>query len=165
MMRKKISITLYADFDESHMIPLDEDLTDHLIEKYPGNGDDDWDIPGGDISISSTPYSLDITGIISGMTSDQLCEAIDALLVIPKHWLSHSVMMAHDFHLGDLASGCYHIMCSDHMHGDHVDDYWVNITDHCIRIWKDKTTAPDNNQKPDFVGTREQAAELDELIV
>lgn len=41
MMRKKISITLYADFDESDISTLDEDLTDHLIEKFPGNGDDD----------------------------------------------------------------------------------------------------------------------------
>lgn len=51
------------------------------------------------------------------------------------------------------------------MHGDHVDNYWVVITNRYIRIWKDRTTAPDNNQEPDFVGTREQAAELDELII
>lgn len=164
-MRKKISITLYADFDESDMSTLDEDLTDHLIEKFPGNGDDDWDIPDGDISIASTPYSLDITGIISGVTSDQLCEAIDVLLVIPKHWSSHSVMMSNDFHLGDLMPGHYHIRSSDHIHGDYVDDYWVEITCRDIRIWKDRTAAPDNNQKPDFVGTRKQVDELQELIV
>lgn len=160
MMRKKISITLYADFDESDMSTLDEDLTDHLIEKFPGNGDDDWDIPDGDISIASTPYSLDITGIISGVTSDQLCEAIDVLLVIPKHWSSHSVMMSNEFHLGDLLPGYYHIAFSAY-----YDNYWVAITNDFIRIWKDRTTAPDNNQEPDFVGTREQAAELDELII
>lgn len=160
MMRKKISITLYADFDESDMLTLDEDLTDHLIEKFPGNGDDDWDIPDGDISIASTPDSLDITGIISGVTSDQLCEAIDALLVIPKQWSSHSVMMSNDFHLGDLLPGYYCITFSSY-----YDNYWVEITNDFIRIWKDRTTAPDNNQEPDFVGTREQAAELDELII
>ena len=163
MMRKKISITLYADFDESDMLTLDEDLTDHLIEKSPGNGDDDWDIPCGDISISSTPDSLDITGIISGMTSDQLCEAIDALLVIPKNWSSHSVMMSNDFHLGDLLPGYYHIKCSEH--SGYVDYYWVKIADRYIWIWKNRTIAPDANQEPDFVGTREQAAELDELII
>ena len=159
MMRKKISITLYADFDESDISTLDEDLTDHLIEKFPGNGDDDWDIPDGDISIASTPYSLDITGIISGVTSDQLCEAIDALLVIPKHWSSHSVMMSNEFHLGDLLPGHYHIAFDAY-----YDNYWVVIPNDFIRIWKGRTTAPDNNQEPDFIGTREQAAELDELI-
>lgn len=158
-MRKKISITLYADFDETDVLSLDEDLTDHLIEKYPGN-DSGWDIPGGDIAISSTPDSLDITGIISDVTSDQLCEAIDALLVIPKHWSSHSVMMSNEFHLGDLLPGYYHIAFSAY-----YDNYWVVITNDFIRIWKDRTTAPDNNQEPDFVGTREQAAELDELII
>lgn len=165
MMRKKINITLYADFDEADVLSLDEDLTDHLIEKFPGNGDNDWDIPGGDIAISSTPDSLDITGIISGMTSSQLCEAIDSLLVIPKHWSSHAFMMAHDFYLGDLLYGHYHIRCSDHMHGDHVDNYWVEITCRYIRIWKDMDTAPDNNQEQDFIGTRKQAAELQELII
>lgn len=160
MMRKKISITLYADFDESDMLTLDEDLTDHLIEKFPGNGDDDWDIPDGDISIASTPDSLDITGIISGVTSDQLCEAIDALLVIPKHWSSHSVMMSNDFHLGDLLPGYYYIAFSSY-----YDNYWVEITNDFIRIWKDSAAAPYNNQEPDFIGTREQAAELDELII
>lgn len=164
MMRKKISITLYADFDESDMSTLDEDLTDHLIGKFPGNGDDDWDIPDGDISIASTPYSLDITGIISGVTSDRLCEAIDALLVIPKHWSSHSVMMSHDFHLGDLLPGHYNIKCSEYT-GYVVEYYWVLVTDRFIRIWKNRTTAPDYVQTPDFVGTREQAAELDELII
>lgn len=160
MMRKKISITLYTDFDESDMLTLDEDLTDHLIGKFPGNGDDDWDIPDGDISTASTPDSLDITGIISGVTSDQLCEAIDAILVIPKHWSSHSVMMSNDFHLGDLLPGHYHMEFSSY-----YDNYWVVITNDFIRIWKDRTTAPDNNQEPDFIGTREQAAELDELII
>ena len=160
MMRKKINITLYADFDEADVLDLDEDLTDHLIEKFPGN-DSDWDIPGGDIAISSTPDSLNITGIISGMTSSQLCDAIDALLVIPKHWTSHSFMMSSDFRLGDLMPGYYHIR-NDHPHG--VDDYWVEITPCYIRIWKDRTAAPDNNQKPDFVGTRKQADDLQELI-
>lgn len=161
MMRKKISITLYADFDEADVLSLDEDLTDHLIEKYPAD-DSGWNIPGGDIAISSTPDSLDITGIISGMASSQLCEAIDALLVIPKHWSSHSFMIANDFRLGDLIPGHYHIR-SDHPHG--VDDYWVEITPRYIRIWKDRTTAPDNNQKADFVGTHKQADDLQELII
>lgn len=165
MMRKKINITLYADFDEANVLNLDEDLTNHLIEKFPGSDDNDWDIPCGDIAISSTPDSLDITGIISGMTSSQLCEAIDALLVIPKHWSSHSFMMSHDFNLGELLPGYYHIKCSDHMHGDHVDDYWVVITNLYIRIWKDMATAPDYCQKPDFMGMRKQAAELEELII
>lgn len=165
MMRKKINITLYADFDEANVLNLDEDLTDHLIEKFPGNDDNDWDIPGGDIAISSTPDSLGITGIISGITSSQLCEAIDALLVIQKHWSSHSCMMAHDFRLGDLVPDHYHIRFSDHTHGEHVDDYWVEMAYCYIRIWKDRATAPDNNQKADFVGTRKQADELQELII
>lgn len=165
MMRKKINITLYADFDEANVLNLDEDLTDHLIEKFPGNGDNDWDIPGGDIAISSTPDSLNITGIISGMTSCQLCEAIDALLVIPKHWTSHWFVMTNKFRLGDLIPGHYHIRCIDHMHGEHVDDYWVEMATLYIRIWKDRTTAPDNNQKADFIGTRKQADELQELII
>lgn len=165
MMRKRINITLYAEFDEANTLNLDEDLTDHLIEKYPGNGDDDWDIPGGDIAISSTPDSLDITGIISGMTSSQFCEAIDALLYIPKHWSSHSFMLSTDFRLGDLIPGHYHIRCSDHMHGEHADDYWVEIAPFYIRIWKDRTTAPDNNQKADFVGTHKQADDFQKLII
>lgn len=158
MMRKKISITLYADFDEHDISTLDEDLTDHLIEKFPGNDDNDWDIPDGDISIASTPYSLDITGIISGVTSSQLCEAIDALFVIPKHWF----MIANDFRLGDLIPGHYHIR-SAHPHG--VDDCWVEMAPFYIRIWKDRAAAPDNNQKADFVGTRKQADDLQELII
>lgn len=164
MMRKKINITLYVDFDEADVLSLDEDLTDHLIENYPAD-DSGWNIPGGDIAISSTPDSLDITGIISGMTSSQLCEAIDALLDAPKHWSSHSFMIANDFRLGDLMPGCCHIRCSDHMHGDHVDNYWVVITNRYIRIWKDRTAAPNYSQKQDFIGTREQADELQELII
>ncbi len=165
MMRKKINITLYADFDEANVLDLDEDLTDHLIEKFPGNGEDDWDIPCGDIAISSTPYSLDITGIISGVTSSQLCDAIDALLVIPKHWTSHSFMKANDFRLGDLMPGHYHIICIDKMYGGHVDNYWVEMATLYIRIWKDRATAPEYNIKADFIGTRKQADELHELII